>query len=284
MNRQMLLHQPAVDLKYDTRMELFLEIYGIGVLIKSGSAQILEWLRFDFSCFPASESFTPVLTVEAVVSPVPEGAIPPIEESVHSPLFVSYDDGEIRYVDYYGRALTVMDYSREHATLWCPDADFAYEKLYLLVLSRVGEMLDRKGLHRVHGLGFSYRDRGVLILLPMRGGKSTIALSLMNDADVRLFSEDTPLLDREGVMHPFPVRLGVRAGGSMPDIPPEYVREFRRSEHGPKMLISTEALAGHIAAGKIQVSHLIVGKWSRASVPSIRPLNRLSATGKLFRD
>ena len=48
----------------------------------------------------------------------------------------------------------------------------AREIVYLTILSRVSEKLDRMGIHRVHALGLEQRGRGVLVMLPSGGGKS----------------------------------------------------------------------------------------------------------------
>lgn len=260
------------------------DFYGVRVSATSSCAEILEWLSFDFLYFKADEEGSPALSVSVVIGEIPPDIIPPIEESIHAPSCVSYDCRNLRFVDYYGRAVVKMDYANEQASLWSADAEFAYEKLYLLILSRVGEHLDRRGLHRVHALGFSFRDEACLVLLPMRAGKSTLALSLLKMEDARLYSEDTPLIDRQGLLHAFPLRLGVREGETVPEEMKLHSRVFQRSEFGPKILISSAAFSSRIARLSRPVSTLIIGKWTRALSPSIRSAGRIYALGKLFRD
>ena len=46
-------------------------------------------------------------------------------------------------------------------------------------------------------------------MLPSGGGKSTLALRALQEPGIGLISEDSPLLDRRGRLHPFPLRIGV---------------------------------------------------------------------------
>lgn len=261
---------------------LYLVFHGISVRVHAPEETFIDMLRFDFSRFISDPRDTADISIEVTTDQYP--ALPEIEETAHSPSFVAYDDGERRYVDYYGRALVVIDYRLEHARLYCEDLDFAYEKLYLLILSRVGELLDRKGLHRVHSLGMSFGNKTALFLLPMRAGKSTLALAFLEFPEVKLFSEDTPLVDHKGRVHPFPMRLGIREGESFPVTAPEHVRRFVRSELGPKVLISAEHFSSRIAVAPSPVSVLFSGKWTRAAQPSIRPMSRVRTLFLLFRD
>ena len=265
-------------------MDISLDFFGVQAVVSCNSEEVLSWLSFDFSYFRRSEVSSPGLRVKVVFGESPEGLIPELEESEHSPWYVSFDSGLTRYVDYYGKAVVVMDYLREEATLYSEDPAFAYEKLYLLILSRVGELLDRQGLHRVHALGFAFRDEVALFLMPMRGGKSTLALSMLSIPEFRLFSEDTPLISRQGLVYPFPLRLAMREGENLPEIPSEYLRHFERSQYGPKLLISSEYFADKIQASPLPVTLLLSGRWTRAENPSLRPMSGLKAFRKLFRD
>lgn len=108
----------------------------------------------------------------------------------------------MRHICYPGPVWLHYDYATDAGLVEGDDLDRVHERLYLTALSRIGEALDRRGLHRVHALGVG----DALILLPPGGGKSTLALRL----ELPLLSEDTPLLDRRGFLHPFPFRLGLR--------------------------------------------------------------------------
>jgi hypothetical protein len=262
---------------------IFLDIYNTGVSIRSAAEQILQWLRFDFSHFLAG-TVSPWLRIEVNDGGIPAGVVPPLVESMHSPEYVCYDDGHKRYVDYYGRALVVFDYQTEHAIMYFSDPAFMYEKLYLLILSRVGEKLDREGLHRVHALAISYRGAGCLFLMPSHGGKSTLALSLLGEQAVKLLSEDTPLIDHKGNILPFPLKLGLGAEQVPPDVPAEFVRTFVRDKWGAKTLLHLDYFPQKIETSPVPVSFLFAGKWIHTEQGRLEKLSRTGAVLVLLRD
>jgi hypothetical protein len=194
---------------------------------------------------------------------------------------VARDRGDVRVVDHGGEALVVHDFAREAGEVHCADRHRLHELGYILLLSRVGAALDRLGLHRVHALGFVRDGRAALALLPMGGGKTTLALELLRRDDVWLLSEDTPLVDRRGRLHPFPVRFGVAADGPLPGVPAERQRVFHRRHHGTKVLIDIEHAAGRwVESGSVPPALLIVG--GRAPSAAVSPAGRWAAGPALF--
>ena len=160
------------------------DIYGVTVGVASSDGEILDEIRRDFEWFlvPAAGS-PPDVRIELCAEPVPHRKSPASPGS-----YEASDEGDVRSLDYQGRASTVYDFKAERGKVTCPERDLLHELSYLLVLSRVGERLDRKGYHRVHGLGFGYHGHTGLILLPVGGGKTTLVLEMMKDPAFRLFS------------------------------------------------------------------------------------------------
>lgn len=262
-----------------------LSILGTSVTVVSQCTEVLDLLAFDFSYFLVNSSDqTPNITIEYVNSPPPYDQIPDLVESMRSETFVCFDDNATRFVDYSGRALIIYNYKTDHASVYATDFEFGYEKLYLMLLSRVGEKLDLKGFHRCHGLGFSYHNLACLFLIPSGGGKSTLAISLLEDKSIQLFSEDTPILDRSGQMHPFPLRLGTKDEQLSSSIPENKLRVFNRSSHGKKTLIHIDHYLSQIASGKSDVTNIFVAKWTTSENPKIVRLSKFKAFGFLIRD
>ena len=288
-----------------------ISIYGTSVLVSSSNNEIHRWLRFDFSYFiedspqanpcwklrqdlsacgnmkhqsASSVDLSPFISIKVHSEPAPENLIPPLVESMHSPEYVCYDDGPVRYVDYYGRAYVVFDYSRENARMYSLDTAFLYEKLYLLILARVGEKMDRQGIHRVHALAVSYREKATLFLMPTRGGKSTLALSLLEEPDFKLLSEDTPLVNHQGQVLPFPLKLALSRKQIPQEVPAELLREFPRDKWGTKVLLHLDYFKSKIELSKKEIGFLMVGKWLHDKNPKIEPISRLSAFATLLRD
>lgn len=174
-------------------MEISFSLAGVNLTFATDCQELAERLAFDFAAFPAGKGgFHLTGRLGRGHGPRPRWR----------GTYGSWvDEGTVRHIRYDG-VWVHYDYAAEAGVVEGEDLDRVHERLYLTALSRVGEALDRRGLHRVHALGVG----DALILLPPGGGKSTLALRL----DLPLLSEDTPLLDRQGRLHPFPFRLGLR--------------------------------------------------------------------------
>lgn len=201
------------------------------------------------------------------------------------------------------RATVVYDFRRERGLIVGPDIDFVSEKSYLLVLSRVGALLDRRGLHRIHAMAVArphggggrvvpasphtgdalpdgIRPGALLGVFPMGGGKTTLALSLLASPGALLLSDECPLVSRDGLLHAFPMRLGV-AGAPPAGIPPEHLRTVQRSRYGPKTLIDARRFEDRIAPPSVP-RVLLIGRRTDAAAPGIRPLGRFQGLRALF--
>lgn len=209
-------------------------------------------------------------------------ALPTVPASFITPRNVCFQNGSTTYLDYFGRGLAIYDRQKKHCVISAIEPDLAHEIAYLFLLSTVGQYLDSKGMHRIHALGVSYRNCGVLLLLPSGGGKSTMALELLHQPEFLLLSEDTPLVDRRGWLLPFPLRLGVRPEAQT-EIPAQYLRTVRRMEFDPKTLIDIEYFAdrlGHAVAPQV----LLVGERNLGDVSRIVPLAPHRAFKALVKD
>ncbi len=263
---------------------LFLDFYGATAEVKSSNSDLLESLRFDFSSFIVEAVSKPLVTIDATIEPPPWHSIPELIESMRSPEFVCFDQGSVRYVNYFGRALVRFDYATESAQMYSLEREYLYEKLYLLLLSRTGEILDKRGLHRVHGLGVTYNNKAALFLMPSGGGKSTLALSLLAHPEIKLLSEDTPLVDAQGLVHPFPLRLGISKKQIPQGAPLHLVREFHRERWGTKYLLHIDYFKGKVETASKPLRYIFSGKWINSDSPRIERVGRISAFITLMRD
>ncbi len=187
-----------------------------------------------------------------------------LRERFRGPHFVCFGDAARRYVRYGGRAWLSWD-GRE-LELYAHEPEQAYLRLMLCIQSRLGALLEERGLYRVHGLGL---ENG-LILLPPGGGKSTLAGELLRRGQGRrLLSEDTPILDSRGRLHAFPFRLGLRDDPGL---------ECERQGH--KWLLPFPPDGPQSSPCR----QLVLGAWTTAERPGLERLGRLRGLPALLRD
>ena len=215
---------------------LLFEVYGYRFAVTSSCTWALEGIAQDFAYF---HSATPG---DAVRIEIEEGdpdysTVPLCDASVYTPRNVVYRSGSRRYIDYGGRGLGVYDTATGGFRITSRDRNLLYEAVYLFLLSQIGQYLDGRGLHRLHALAVSLQGRAILVLLPMGGGKSTLCSALLGWPEIRLLSDDSPLIDRQGHSLAFPLHLGLLPGQEG-KIPARYRRRVERMEFGPKVLVS----------------------------------------------
>jgi hypothetical protein len=256
------------------------DFYGLKIEVSSTSAEVVEEVRRDFAYFSVPSAQGRV-RVEVHVSPPPYAELPPLAASFITARNVCFRSKTLTYIDYFGGGLAVFDRRENSCTVYGTDQDRLHEIIYLFILSTVGQYLDSRRLHRVHALGVSYRNRGILLLLPSGGGKSTMALELIRRPGVLLLGEDTPLIDRRGHILPFPLRLGVRPEEKT-GIPPQYLRTVSRMEFDPKTLIDIAYIKDRIGT-EAEPGFVLVGERNLGDASEIVPLARHRAFKALLK-
>lgn len=255
---------------------LDLVFHGIPATVTSDDAEALGLVEHDFGLFLGSgpSPGPAAIEIRLVAGAPPTGRIPRKRPLVRTKDAVVYRDGDVRVYDSRGAALVIYDMPARRAEIHSPDRDLLREKCYLLIMTRIGEELDRLGLHRIHAMGVAHRGRAVVCLLPSGGGKTTLALSLLALPGFELLSEEVPLLSRAGRLHAFPVRMGVVEGTRL-DIPNRFLQAFRRSRRGAKVLIDTRYFAQRVAP-RAEPGIVFVGRRVGPGEAAIVPLSRLA--------
>jgi hypothetical protein len=261
-------------------MKVGFDFYGLTVEVSCAAPELVEEVRRDFAYFqvPTDEA---LVRVEMRLTAPPYSELPAIPASFLTPRNVCYRNGKLSYIDYFGRGLVVFNRQVRQCTVYGTDSELLREIVYLFLLSTVGQHLDQRRLHRVHALGVSYRGRGILLLLPSGGGKSTMALQLLKHPGVLLLGEDTPLIDGHGRILPFPLRLGVRPG-QQTGVPPQYLSTVQRMEFDPKTLIDIEFFQDRIGEA-VEAGAILVGERNLGDVSEIAPLARRRAMRALLK-
>ena len=259
--------------------------YGLGVEVRSNNHEAVDEVARDFAWFKVEDKPSPpipiAMRIDMKLEPAPWLDLPAIPASVITPRNVTFRNDHVTYIDYFGRGLAVLDRSDKSCVMYSTEFDLLREMAYLFILSTVGQHVDSIKLHRIHAMGVSHRGRGILLLLPSGGGKSTMSLKLLKQDDFALLSEDTPLIDRNGSMHPFPLRLGVR-GDKTADVPAEFQRTFDRMEFEAKTFVDVDFFR-HRLGETVPVSMIFVGERNLGDISRIEPLSTRATFNALLK-
>lgn len=227
---------------------LSFDFMGVGVLVKSNSPELLSRLSRDFSHFLTSSANNPTFVFNSSLEEEISIEIPPWPLVRRSKSSLSYERGDIRFNDYYGKLVSIYNYKTEEGELCSYSLEKLHEITYLIILSRVGKYFDLKGLHKIHAMGIVYKDVCAIGMMDMGVGKSTLLLELLKDKGVTLLSDDTPLVTSEGEVKKFPLRIGIEI---LPEDlvvsdENENLYSLERELYGKKNLICLEGLENNI--------------------------------------
>ncbi len=266
---------------------LWLDFHGVLALVRTNSDEVRDRVAKDFSYFLCETSPEQEAAAEYSVeanNAVPDwDALPELTATVQTPRNHCYTDGDVTYLDYHGSALGTYHRTRNHLDVVSTDIHRLHEIVYLSILSRVGELLERKGLHRVHALAVAHGGEAALFMMDSGGGKSTLGLGFLEHGhEFKMISEDSPLVDRKGNVHAFPLRIGVLP--PFPDtVDEQHVYRLDRMEFDPKYLIATRAFPDRIGGPVTRPRHLFIGKRRLGHGCVIRPVSRLTGFKALLR-
>jgi hypothetical protein len=249
----------------------YFNFFGEGVVVESPEEEFQNSIEHDFSYFLCSET-NPSLRVSFTKARPNYDALPEMTCSLATPRNICFSNGHCTYIDYFGLALNSYDRRTNFSRIVTEDLELAHEIAYLTVLSRLSEALERKRLHRIHGLGVEAGGKGTIILLPSGGGKSTMALAILNKNNpFRLISEDSPLLRKDGFLLPFPLRIGVHPQNVPSDIDPRFTRLDRRIEFSPKISIDIRCFADKVSRHPVPAASLLLGIRTTGRTAEIIP-------------
>jgi hypothetical protein len=251
------------------------DFYGLSLALHSADKAIVEGIRRDFSYFE-KPSDTAQVSIEVADEKPDYSGLPSLRASIYTLDYVCYHTKEEVFTDYHGHGMRVFNCRQGSYRIISESADLRYEISYLTILSVVGQFLDSKHIHRVHALGISRNGKAILILLPEKGGKTTLALRFLKSDEVKLLSEDSPLLTRRGEVLPFPLRLGILPGGEG-DIPRKYLHPVNFMRVGRKLLVDVDYYADKISP-PCQPGIILLGERALGCEAKIEPAGRLSAS------
>lgn len=262
---------------------IYLRFYGIGLELKADDGHLVENIKRDFSFFLSNNSKADI-KIEGISERPDFKIIPQKIPFFRTRDALCYESRRVKFINYLDKALSVYNLKEESCRIICSDSNLLHEITYITILSRIGEKLDLKSIHRIHALGFTYKNNGILCLGHRTGGKTTLGLGLLNTAHVKLISDDTPLINRNYLLLPFPIRIGVKTGEAS-GIPPEFCREIIRKRFGRKVLIDIEYFYPNIVQNAIPLKFIFIARIkNNSTTPQIKKANIALFAFSLFRD
>ena len=223
---------------------MYLSFYDYNILVSSNEVELLEKLKNEFHFFLKSEVEFVHTIIELSLEQGPE--IPPMAASKILDNCLVYNLGSRQYIDYFSQALTVWDHQEEIIHIYSTDPKRLHELAFLCIHSVIGKELGRSGLSRVHALGVSIERLNAIVMLPSKGGKSTLLKHLVENHEIKIISDDIVLIDISGRPHPFPGKISLESPpneGLLKDLNWE---EFHRQYYPPKWVASLSSLADRI--------------------------------------
>jgi hypothetical protein len=269
----------------DTGRPLQLDVYGLRIDVDGDWPEVIGDLAREFWWFRDAAGPREASIRLAVTRRAPDfDRFGGLESAFVTPRNVVYQGPGATVVDYFGRAALSVDRAGGGALVEGELEHVVREAASNFLLSRIGEHLNTLGLTRVHALGLAGSDGAVAVTMPSGGGKSTLALRALRSDACLLLSEDSPLVDRHGIVHPFPLRIGVNPtdAGLVPD--GHEVRTLERLEFHPKLALDVEAFADRVATDPQPLRHLVVGRRTLAREGRLEPLGRRHAVAPLLRE
>jgi hypothetical protein len=270
---------------------MHISVHGISLRIEA-EPQLKEALQKDFAYFvtstiPQSCDFRlEIQQRKANASLLPNARALNVQSE-----YVVYEENtpeHIRTIDYHGRAVLKIREKAGEAQLWCEDPGLAHELAYLYLQSQIASQLESRGWHRIHALAYLYRGKANLVLIPSGGGKSTLALALLQNPEVRLLSDDCPIVDRAGRLHPYPLRLAFRSDVTLPSLLEEKTSKMKRRKYGEKKLLGVHELSGDLVKNPLAgyaVDRLIVAhRHGSLQSPVLQKIPKARMAPYLFRD
>jgi hypothetical protein len=264
---------------------LNLNIFNFYVQISSTEKTVIQALEKDFAYFKKEmiDESELNLHINIIKDRPPLEKIPNIKPTFNRKKTLTFDYNQIRYNNYENKLLSILDFKSSKAELYSIDNNLLHEISYLLILSRSGKWLDIQNLHKIHACGFQYNEMNTIVAMPMGEGKSTLFCELIKHREVKILSDDTPLISGLGEILPFPLRVGLCDEGERlkEHIDKSVIYSMIRREYGKKYLLPIDAFDNEIAS-KAKNQVLLIGKRVGKDYFKIKKKSYLSIMLSLF--
>ena len=258
------------------RDKYILDFHGVIVSVSCDDDVTACQIASDFSWFLTDAANHPSVQIRLSLTDPPYERIPTRMSLRRATKDANVTEAAgVRFLDSFGRALVIWTFADEIVEIYSADRKLLREKAYLMIMSRVGYFLDRRGLHRIHAMGVAFDGRAIICAMEMGGGKTTLTLGLMEHAGFQLLSDEVPLVSRSGKLQSFAIRLGVREDTNF-KIPDRYISRFDRSNYPPKLLIDASYFRDRVAS-EANPGILFIGSRKGSKKPAIHAIGMFAA-------
>lgn len=251
-------------------MNFFINVKHLSILISTDEDELIKKLESEFHFFSSMNNSYPQFEIRLIKDKSPK--IPELIASKILPHALVYHHNGARYIDYHGKAL-IHQVGKVYS-IYCEDFDFLFELSFLTIHSLLGDLLGEIGHYRIHALAGTYRSRDFILMLPSGGGKSTMLAQLLEDPEFRVISDDSPIIDRWGEIHPFPTKISLSSKPKEGILSQYPWMSFTRALHPHKYVLSFTHLSERI--NKLPQDErplLILGKRSSFLCPQLMKMS-----------
>ncbi len=260
-----------------------IDIHGLIIKVQCEPENLSEELVRPFKYFLSKEK-VPEITISTEQKEPQYNSFPEIKSSFSTPRNIVYKHNGQKIIDYFGKGVIIEDTAESKFNIYGCNTNFLNEAFYLLVISLFGQFCDKKGYLRVHALALSYKNTAILLPIPPGGGKSTMAMAMLGTNGFKLISDDEPIVDKDGFIHPFPTRIGTLDKKKIENIPEKFVYQIDRMEFGKKFFIDYDYWQDKIEDKPLKKSILFISHRLLNGEPSIQKASKMKALSSLIRD
>ena len=261
-----------------------MDVYGFKVHIRDRRGAVSKLLGLDFAWFASASNDEPDLEI-VIDDKAPDiGRFAGARAASIGPRGVLYRHNGSLITDMGGRAL--LEYEPEHSrvVITYRDEAAAHEALYTFLNKQITKHLDKVGFVRLHALALVGQGGGATaLMLPSGGGKTTMALHALETDGIKLLSDDGPLVDRRGMIHPFPLRMGLTASDASAETQ-RRLRPIESTEARRKLAIEVDTFEDRIADRPEPLRHIVIGRRVVSDQASLHEVRRRVALGPLIRE
>ena len=237
------------------------------ILVRCNESLLLQKLEQEFHFFVSTSDAPAEIEIDLKLEAPPE--MPPMVAAKLLENAVVYRLGSRQYIDYFGEALTIWDQGQNQVEIFSLNQDRVYELAFLAIHSLLGQELDRDGLVRLHAVAVSLNQTNLVVMLPSKGGKSTLLQNLIDNPEIKIISDDMPLCDFKGRIFPFPSKMSlgeVPASGPLAKL--EW-QEFKRHHYPTKWTASLSQMKERLNQHPENNQNILVAGFRLSSGQSI---------------